>query len=62
MDVVTMAEIAASLSTRAGGVRSRAHAAACHSRALKISPAISHQPTHAKVRPKLRATAISAIR
>jgi hypothetical protein len=35
--------------------------AACHSSALQICPTISHQPTSAKVRPKLRAT-ISAIR
>jgi hypothetical protein len=33
-----------------------------HSSALKISPTISHQPTSAKARPELRATAISAIR
>jgi hypothetical protein len=42
--------------------QSRAHGAACHLRALQIDPAMSHQPTNAKVRPKLRATAISAIR
>jgi len=38
------------------------HAAACHSSALRISPTISHQPTSAKVRPEMRAIAISAIR
>jgi hypothetical protein len=33
-----------------------------YSSALKISPTISHQPMRAKVRPELRAIAISAIR